>query len=188
MRLTTVSVVLGALLAACGVIKPNDTARMPLNEFGGPAMTQNDAISFAGYALRHPEYTHDNPARAARAIAAEDWLAGQWQLTPDYGAYGPVNEWQWGALRREVRAAIGVSPQTPSQVLIDHLLMAEAALNKGNTDAARAQLQPPVFSNGPDGTLAALSNLPKFGDLENAFNDLRRNQNRITGPCPATNC
>jgi hypothetical protein len=183
MRPTAATIVLCAALTACGLTVPLNTARMPMNSVGSPAMTLNEAISLPAYALRNPPYTHDRPAIAARAIAAEDWLAGQPLLTPDFGQYDPVNRVVWGQLRREVRASIGVPDQVPSQELMNRLLAAEAALNARDTAAARAVLVPPTFPLGPDGTLAALSNLPTYPHLDQAFYELSRHENAGGNHC-----
>jgi hypothetical protein len=184
MRLTIAAAVLFcAAVCGCGILPPNDTATMPLNQWGGPMMNQNDAIGLSSWALKDPANTRGDPERAARAIAAEDWLAGQDMLTPDFGDYQPVAEVSWGEFRRQVRAAIGVAPGTPSQVVVDHLLAAADALHAGNTAAAQAQLQPPAFTLGPQGTLAALSNLPRFSGRDWAYAELDRNENRSTRPC-----
>lgn len=175
-------------LAGCGVLPKNDTAAMPNNRFGGPVMNQNEAIALSAYALRYPQNTRGNPALAARAIAAEDWLAGQDLLTPDFGEYMPVAQVPWGEFRREVRASIGVAPGTPSQVVVDHLLAVSDALKSGDRAAAEAQLQPPAFTLGPQRTLQVLANLPAYQNWSWAYADLNRNENRTTG-CPvSTNC
>jgi hypothetical protein len=175
------------LLAGCGVIKPNDTAEMPLNKFGGPVMSQNDAIALSNWALKDPATTHNNPELAARAIAAEDWLAGQSMLTPDFGDYAPVATNYWGEYRRDVRSAIGVAPGTPSQVVVDQLLATADALH-AHTPNPAAGLQPPAFTLGPDGTLQALANLPAFQTREVAVYDLDRNENRSGGNCSSPVC
>jgi hypothetical protein len=181
MRLTSIGFLLSAAVAACGVIPADNTARMPLNQFGGPVLNQNQAIGLSSWALKNPATTRGNPELAARAIAAEDWLAGQDMLAGNFGSYQPVNEVPWGELRREVRGAIGVAPGAPSQVVVDRLLAASEALHAGDKAGAEAQLQSPVFSLGADGTLAALANLPPFPDRELAYADLGFNENREEG-------
>jgi hypothetical protein len=184
MRLTLPSVALCAGVAACGLIPANDTARMPLNQYGGPVMSQSEAMRLSSYALMDPAVTHGNPALAARAIAAEDWLAGQDMLMPDFNQYQPVNQVSWGEFRRQVRSAIGIAPGTPSRVVVDRLLAASDALKAGNSATAKAQLQPPAFTLGPEGTIAALGNLPELSNASWAFTELSNNE------CPvnATSC
>lgn len=185
MRRTTV--LLCAALAGCGVLPPDDTARMPTAPDGGPEMTQNDAIAISSWVLMNPGVAQGRPELAARAVAAEDWLAGQFRLTPDFAEYHPVTEVSWGALRREVRAAIGVAPQAKSQDVIGKLFTAARALHAGDRAAALALLQPPNFSLGPEGTLHALANLPKFRNAEWAYDELNRNENRDSN-CRAPTC
>jgi hypothetical protein len=182
--MTTRSIALMAavLLAGCAAQDwRTDTAQMPLNPYGGPKLNESEAIGLASWALKDPANTAGNPERAAAAIAAEDWLAGQDMLTGQFGNWAPINEVSWGVFRREVRASIGVSPNASSQVLVDHLFAAADALKAGQTDAAATQLADPIFTLGPQGTLAALANLPAMPDREWAFADLARNDDRSTG-------
>lgn len=171
------------LLAACaqGGVSPDDTATMPLNAGGGPELNQDEAIGLAGWALKDPANTEGNPARAARALAAEDWLAGQTILYGGFANYAPAAEPSWAALRREARAAIGVAPDARSQEVVNRLLAASDALAAGNTVAAKAQLAAPVFSLGPDRTLQALARLPPLPGREWAFAELGRNVARGGG-------
>ncbi len=185
MRISTTALLCAAAvgLAACGTISRDGTASMPVNRDGGPMLNQNNAIALAGWALQDPALTHGNPERAARAIAAEDWLAGQSMLTPDFGAYSPLGEVSWSQLREQVRAAVGVAHDTPSQIVVDRMLAAANALQAGDAKTAGAQFQPPAFTLGPDGTLAALGNLPQFPGFSWAFADLRHNEDRTFGGC-----
>jgi len=174
-----------ALLAGCGgtASLQTDTAVMPQNQYGGPVMNQTDAIALSSWALKDPATTAGNPELAARAIAAEDWLAGQSRLTGEFGLYGPVNESSWVIFRRQARNAIGVPYDAPSQVLVDSLLATADALKAGQTQAATAQLANPIFTKGPQATLAALANLPPLPGRTLAFADLSRNDDRNTGEC-----
>ena len=170
-------------LAGCAACPANDTALMPLTAQGAPAISQNQAIALSSWALKDPANTLGKPELAAQAIAAEDWLAGQSMLSSDFGSYAPVHEMPWVALRGEVRAAIGVAPGTPSQLVVEHLLAAADALHAGNRAGAEAQLQPPAFSLGPQATLAALARLPAFSGWATAYNDLARHEFRSSSQC-----
>jgi len=174
MNIRIASVLVGLLTAGCAVpgFLATDTAHMPANADGRPALTQNEAIALASWALKDPATTRDNPERAARAIAAADWLAGQTNLTGEFGTYAPVNEVSWGTFRRQARAAIGVPNEAPSQVLVERLLAAADALKAGQP--ATGPLTDPIFTRGPDATLAALANLPKLPARDWAFAELNR--------------
>jgi hypothetical protein len=187
---TAFSTLLAAtLLAGCAGMASlqTDTAVMPENQYGGPVMNQNDAIAVASWALKDPATTRGNPELAARAIAAEDWLAGQTQLTPDFGNYAPANEVFWGQLRRQVRASVGIAPGAPSQSVVNALIVTADALKAGSPNPGAA-LQPPAFTLGPDGTLKALANLPAFPARQVAFVELGRHENRPTGNCLGPTC
>ncbi len=176
--------VAGALtLAGCAQpgFGPTDAATMPRTAAGAPELTQDQAIGLAGWALGDPANTAGNPERAARALAAEDWLAGQTTLYGNFDGYAPGGEPSWARLREQARAAIGVAPNAPSQQVVDRLLAAADALAAGNTGAAKAQLASPVFTLGADGTLAALAHLPSLPAREWAFAELGRNVNRGGG-------
>lgn len=174
----------GALaLAGCagGPGSPQDTAQMPLNPQGGPELNQDEAISLSAWALLNPGATSGKPALAARAIAAEDWLAGQWQLYHGFDDYAPSGSVAWSTLRTQARAAIGVAPNASSQEVVNRLLAASDDLQTGNTAAAQQQLSAPIFTLGPDRTLAALSNLPNLPGASWAYAELNRNENREFG-------
>ncbi len=172
---------LALALAGCAAFPPNNTATMPLTPEGAPQLSQNDAISLASWALKDPATTAGNPARAARALAAEDWLAGQTILYGNYGTYSPGGELSWQQFRQQARAAIGVAPSAPSQELVNRLLAVNSALKAGQPEAAKAQLASPIFTLGPDKTLAALTNLPRLPGRDWAFSELNRNVDRSSG-------
>jgi hypothetical protein len=171
----------GLLLAACAQVPTPETAEMPPNQYGGPLLNENQAIALAAWALRDPANTHGKPEVAARAIAAEDWLAGQWQLYGGFSGWAPLYDPYWVPFRQEVRASIGVPPNAPSQAMVNALFATAAALEAKQPDAGK-ELQPPVFTLGPQGTLQALANLPPYPGLLTAFAALRANQGRQFGP------
>ncbi len=162
-----------AALSACGSYNPPDTARMPMTPQGALVINESDAIDLVEYQLGRPDSTHGNLELAARAVAAEDWLAGQTGLNGDYGNYAPAVRVPWVQFRQEVRAAIGVAPGTPSQTVVDRLLIAAAALKRGDRPTAVAQLQPPAFTLGGEATLAALDRLPAFAGYGPATSELQ---------------
>jgi hypothetical protein len=170
-----------ALLVGCAGLTQDDTARMPNASTGGPVLNENEAIALSSWALKDPTATHGDPVRAASAVAAEDWLAGQTILYGQYGDYQPGGSYYWQQFRGQVRDALGIAPGVPSQDVVDHMLAASRALKAGDTAAAEAQFQPPAFSLGGQGTLAALGNLPPFPGYGAAYAELRRNNEREFG-------
>jgi hypothetical protein len=174
------SAAVALMLAGCGVITQDNTARMPNASTGGPVLNENEAIALSG-TLKDPTALHGDPARAARAVAAEDWLAGQTILYGNYGDYQPGGSYYWQQFRDQVRGALGIAPTVPSQVVVNHMLAASDALKSGDSSAAEAQFQAPDFSLGGQGTVTALANLPLFPAYGAAFAELRRNNEREQG-------
>jgi hypothetical protein len=183
MKITSLALIGVLALGACAQMGDSgyNTAKMPLTAEGAPVLSQNDAIALSSWALKDPANTACDPARAARAIAAEDWLAGQSILYGNFDGYAPGGEYSWQQLRGQARAAIGVAPNAPSQELVNRLLAFDTAYKAGQTDAAKAQLAAPIFSLGPDQTLAALTSLPKLPGRDWAFAELSRNEDRDMG-------
>jgi hypothetical protein len=170
-----------ALLVGCGTVSGDNTARMPNASTGGPVLNEDQAIALSGWALKDPATTHGNPERAARAVAAEDWLAGQTMLYGQFGDYQPGGSYYWQQFRDQVRQSLGIAPTAPSQDVVNHMLAAADALKANDTAAAAAQFQAPEFGLGGQGTLAALSNLPSFPGYGAAYAELRRNDDREYG-------
>jgi hypothetical protein len=164
MWIRSLAVVAALAMAGCshGAPDPAGTAEMPLNPQGGPELSQDQAIALASWALKSPANTAGDPARAARAIAAEDWLAGQTTLYGNFQAYAPSGQPVWVALRGQARAAIGVAPHAPSQEVVNRLMATAEALSAGKT-------------------LRALTNLPALPGRESAFTELARNNFFLCG-------
>jgi hypothetical protein len=155
-------VVLAALFAAgcASIAPPPDTARLLPNAYGLFADNDVGAINLAQWAFADPARTRDDPADAARAAAAVDYLAGQLSSSPRWIAMSPITKEQMPRAREEVRQALGIAPGAPSQWVVDGLLGAANALAAGDRPAALAALSAPVFIWPPDQTLARLSDMP----------------------------
>jgi hypothetical protein len=155
-------IVFAALLAAgCASIAPSpDTARLPPNAYGLFADNDVGAINLAQWAFADAARTRNDPADAARAAAAVDYLAGELSSSPRWVAMSPITKGQMLQAREEVRRALGVAPGAPSQLVVDGLLGAANALAAGDRPAATAALRAPVFTWPPEQTLARLSDMP----------------------------
>ncbi len=148
-------------LAGCGAITPPpDTARLPPNAFGTYADGDIGAINISAWAFADPARTRNDPADAARAVAAVDYLAGELSGSPRWDFMSPLTKMQMIQARAEVRAALGVAPAAPSQDVVDQLLYAADALSAGSPEGAMAALTQPDFTLPPPETLRRLANLP----------------------------
>jgi len=155
-------IVLVVLLASgCASIAPQpDTARLPPNAYGLFADNDIGAINLAQWAFADPGRIRNDPADAARAAAAVDYLAGQLSSSPRWIAMSPITKGQMLQAREEVRGALGIAPGAPSQLVVDGLLGAANAIAAGDRTAALAALRSPVFIWPPEQTLARLSDMP----------------------------
>ena len=139
------------LAAACPTPRP-DAARLV-----GPAGMLGDdvlAIDQAEWAFASAARTRNDPADAARAVAALDYLAGNLSVSPRWVAVSLITKRQMLEARAETRAALGIAPDAPSQFVVDRMMQAADALTVNDVPAALAILATPAFTRGPERTLA----------------------------------
>jgi hypothetical protein len=141
-RLLTVG--LAIALSGCADIhvKPQpDTAAIPL--WAQPIWPGDyDAILHAQWAWADPSRTHGLPTNL-------QWLA-----------LSPFAKMRMLQARADVRAVLGIAPDAPSQAVVNAMLSTQAALDAGDQKAALNYLREPIFTIGPEQTLALLGALP----------------------------
>jgi hypothetical protein len=159
---------MGPLRAACVVLAlagcaditpPPDTAVIPASA----ALTwQGDfpAILHAQWAWADPARTHGLPAQGALAVAEVDYLAGALSSNPGYAALSAFAKMRMLQARADVRHALGITSDAPSQAVVDAMLATQAALDAGDQAGALAALSTPIFTLGAAPTLALLGALP----------------------------
>lgn len=177
---------LAALLpAACGIVPvfEPDTARLTTAQLGSGFDPDVTAVQLAAWAFSDPGRTAGRPVEAARATASMDYIAGQLYTSPRWAHISALTKMQLLDGRQEVRQALGVAPDAPSQAVVDHLTFAGNALAAGDRVAAVSQLGGPVFLQGGEETLARLNNLPPLPKAnvatQGANNQLFRNDRII---------
>jgi hypothetical protein len=147
-------------LAGCGsYAPPPDTARLPPGMFGEP---DNDvgAANLSSWAFADPARTRNDPATAARACAALDYIAGEYSSNPRYVAKSPLTKQELLQGREAMRHVLGIPPGVPSQVVTTALLQFAAAWQAGDQHAALRALAAPGFALPPQQTLQILISLP----------------------------
>lgn len=159
---TARAVALAAALAGCAGPQPQPlgVARLPPNAFGTYADGDIGAINIAAWAFADPARTRDDPADAALASAAVEYLAGQLDYGPRWAFMSPLVKMEMVQARAEVRSTLGIRPDAPSQDVVDQLLYAAEALTAGSTPGALSALGPPAFTLPPEVTLARLARMP----------------------------
>ena len=143
------------LVSACAHGGPQpfvpDTARLSPGQLGSGALDPDvTAVHLAEWAFAVPSRTHNDPA---------DYIAGELNTSPRWANIGPLTKDQLLRGRAEVRRALGIPANAPSQLVVNGLAGAGNALAAGNEAAALAALQNPAFPN-PQATLARLWDLP----------------------------
>jgi len=149
----------GLTVGGCGG-GPPPPARLPPDAFGGINL-DNDigAINLAQWAFADAARLRGDPVDAARAAAA-DYLADELDQSPRWVGLSPIVKLQMQQARIEVRGALGILPNAPSQAVTNGLLGAAGWLQAGNPAGALAALATPIFTLGPEATLARLTDLP----------------------------
>jgi hypothetical protein len=153
-RLVAPALLLPLALAACEA----DPAAQHLGGFGDPVR---------GAALNAPRLLGDTsrlagrPAQAALAAVQLEVIAEAFRSDPRYmhdvsGTARATVE----AGRAELRRAIGIAPDAPSDVVIGQLREAATALDAGSRVRAEAALTGPAFPAGGEATVARLARLP----------------------------
>ncbi|HET8997519.1 MAG TPA: hypothetical protein VFN42_12700, partial [Acetobacteraceae bacterium] len=118
------------------------------------------AMHEATYAFAHPAAMQGQPAEMALAVACLDAMAGQFSTVGRWLDMSRLAQLEMLEARAHVRAMLGIAPEVPSQAVIDALVAASHALDRGNRAAAERSLTGPGFSMAPTQMLALLAHFP----------------------------
>ena len=162
MRLPALLLAAGLLPAACAngsqPFVP-DTARLAPGALGGFDPDVN-AANQAQWAFSTPANTRGRPAEAARAVASIDYIAGQFYTSPRWNRISALTKEQLLQGRAEVRQALGIVPNAPSQAVVDTMTGAFQALAVGDQAAAERFLSAPIHTRPGFPTLQVLYDMP----------------------------
>ena len=156
---------LGLLVAVAGCANgvttaTVDRATMPGTAFGTPVLSPEGAIGYSAYSLGHRSSTVGQPGNSALALAAVDYLAGDFYTDFRFTAIPAIDKVRMLQGRGEVRQALAIAPSATSQQVVNGLVAASVAYHANDPAGVAAALPPSVFTLGPDGTTRVLSNLP----------------------------
>jgi hypothetical protein len=145
-------------LAACVSEPLPDTATMP----NGALNTNGDidirSLDVAAYDFAHT--MKGNPARAADAIAALDYLGGKLNTSPRWVIMPSLDRVQMLQSREILRQFVGISPTASSQAVVDTMLaLAQAYQTEDQTEVQRL-LGAPIFTAPPAEVAARLDDVP----------------------------
>lgn len=147
-------------LATCSAITPPPDTAQPLP--GAFGLLDNDvgAANLASWAFASPARTRNDPVDGARASAAIDFLAGELSSNPRWVTLSPLTKQEMLRARVDVRRALGIRSDAPSQVVVTALLRFAAGWQLGDPATAMQALAVPVFTAPPQQTLQILTNMP----------------------------
>ncbi len=146
-------------LAGCAITPMPSTAYLPPGAFFSNADNDLMAINTAAWAWGNPARTHGNLVNATLAVMAVEYLGGQLTSSPYWSWMSPLTKLDMLHARQEVRAAVGIAPDAPSQAVVDALIQFSRSPNE--TTAARV-MTPPAFTLPPKEVVARLDNLPSL--------------------------
>lgn len=161
MRFPISAPILALSVAACSTLPSTQrTAFLPMGVFGAYEDNDIGAINQSAWAFASAANTRGNPAEAARAVVAVEYLAGELRENPRWIGMDASIKIHMGQARDQLREVLGIRPDAPSQVVVNTLLALGLDLQFGNQAAAMQVLASPIFSQPPERTLGLLSNLP----------------------------
>ncbi len=151
---------------------------LPEDAFGNSVVGEDPAfaaVTDAMMAFAYPQRLQGNPAGMALAIASLDAMAGQFAASGRWAGWDEMTKQEMMDARTQVRAILGVPANASSQAVIDHLVAASHALDRGDQAAALAALSGPEFTASPARTLAILSHFPRVPAANKATMDANLN-------------
>jgi hypothetical protein len=154
-------IVLACCLAGCATLPGTpQTPFLPPGVFGVYQDNDVGAINFSAWAFASPANTQGNPAEAARAVVALEYLPGELRENPRWVGMDASIKLRLGLARNDLRRILGIRPDAPPQVVVNAMLALAMNLQTGNQPAASQVLAGPPFTLPPEQTLQVLANLP----------------------------
>jgi hypothetical protein len=168
MRTRLIVTALCVALPACAWSPSSQSPQLPPGVFGTYEDNDVGAINQAAWAFAERGRTHGNPIEAARAVIAVDYLADELSANPRWVELSGISKMGMVRARADVRRALGIAPDAPSQLVIDALPRFTAAMRDGDQAAATRALAGPVFTLPPAQTQRILSDLPYIASANQA--------------------
>jgi hypothetical protein len=156
----SLSILLLSVAACASLPGTQRTPFLPPGVYGIYEDNDIGAINQSAWAFASPANTRGNPAEAAKAVIALEFLAGELKENPRWIGMDAAVKLHMGRARDELRQILGIRPDVPPQVVVNTLLALGLDLQTGNQPAATQVLASPIFTQPPDRTLQVLSNLP----------------------------
>jgi hypothetical protein len=161
-----VVVLLAAGLTACAqATPPPSTAVMPPGALGTNGDIDIRSLNLAAFDFGKTML--NDPARAADAIAALDYMGGELNSSPRWTGMDPLTRIQMLQARQTIRAFVGVSQTASSQSVVDTMLALAGAYRSGDQTAVQRLLASPIFIVPPAEVQAHLNDIPRMPAINN---------------------
>ncbi|WP_284943908.1 hypothetical protein [Acidisoma cladoniae] len=157
------------LLAGCALEnRLPDTAMMPSGSLGTNGDVDVRSLQVAAYSFGHYDEMMGNPAMAANAVAAVDYMGGKLNTSPRWTNMPGLWRAQILQSREILRDVVGISPTAPSQAVVDDMLALGKAYQAGDQGAVNQLLASPIFAVPPAEVARRLANIPELPVVNNA--------------------
>jgi hypothetical protein len=157
-----------APVAACAPQPQPSVAYMPA---ASGLLDPVNLVQFTAWAFAYRDRLAGKPAEAAQMVAALDSVAGVLYTSGRFAGAAPLAKLELLQARQTVRGVLGIAPGASSAAVVDSMMTVSADLARGDRAAAEQVLRPPLYTFGPERTLAILSNLPFMPQVNRATSD-----------------
>jgi hypothetical protein len=164
-RLTLLASALAGLVACAHIAPPPSTAVMPPGALGTNGDIDVRSLDVAAYSFGH--HMRNNPAEAANAIAALDYMGGELNTNPRWVDMDPLTRLQMLDARKTLRSYVGISQAASSQSVVDTMLALAQAYQAGDQAAVQRLLANPIFVLPPAEVQAHLNDIPLMPAINN---------------------
>jgi hypothetical protein len=170
LKRSLLAVALLGLLVGCGGVDSAqiDTAVMPANVLGTNGDVDVRSLDVAATVFGGP--IRNNPAEAADAIAALDYMGGRLSTAPRWVSVDPLVQDELLQARVIMRRYAGISQSAPSQSVVDTMLALGAAYRADDRAEEQTLLRHPIFTSPPEVTSTRLANVPLIAPVNVATN------------------
>lgn len=158
-----------SLLGACTTATP-----LPSTAVLKPSALQTNgdvdvrALNITAYGFAHYQELQRDPALAAETVAALDYIGGVLTVSPRWVSMPSLWRLQMLQARNTVRGLLGISPDVPSQAVVDTMVGLAAAYRAGDQAEVASLFASPIFSVPPAEAARRLVSLPYLPAVNNA--------------------
>jgi hypothetical protein len=153
-------------VTACASETLPDTATMPFGALNTNGDIDVRSLDVAAYDFAHR--IKGDPAQAADAIAALDYMGGKLNTSPRWTIMPSLYRAQMLQAREIMRQFVGISPTAPAQGVVNTMLALAQAYRAQDQNEVQRLLASPIFDVPPAEVEARLNDIPVIPEVNNA--------------------